>query len=78
MVEVVINEQLERAHVVRVPGERTQVHIGQDMHLDLIKEHVGAQLSPEEFQKFEQLWSDDEHPRNFEQGENYLKIMDKE
>ena len=78
MVEVVVNEQLERAHVIRVPGKNAQIHIGKDMNIDEIKEHLADQISTAEFQKFSSLWSDDQYPRTFVQGENYLKIMDKE
>jgi hypothetical protein len=47
------------------------------MQLEFIQEHLADQISTAEFKKFKQLWSDDQHPRVFVKGENYLKITDK-
>jgi hypothetical protein len=77
MVEVIVRDNLDKAYVVRAPGKLPEIHIGVDMHLDLIKEHLADQISTAEFEKFTKLWSDDQHPRDFIKGENYLKIMDK-
>jgi hypothetical protein len=76
MVEVIVQDNLDKAFVVREPGNLPQIHIGAQMHLDLIKEHLKDEISAAEFEKFRQLWSDDQYPRMFVQGDNYLKIMD--
>ena len=77
MVEVIVQDNLDKAFVVREPGRLPEIHIGAEMHLDLIKEQLANQISTAEFEKFTKLWSDDQHPRIFVKGENYLKIMDK-
>jgi hypothetical protein len=77
MVEVIVEDDLDKAYVIRAPGRLLEIHIGSDMHLDLIKEHLADQISTAEYEKFTKLWSDDQHPRVFIKGENYLKIMDK-
>jgi hypothetical protein len=78
MVVVFLRDNLDKAYVVREPGKLPEIHIGVDMHLDLIKEHLANQISTAEFEKFTKLWGNDEHPRVFIKGENYLKIMDKD
>ena len=77
MVEVVIKNELEKAYVVREPGALPQIHIGTDMNLEIIREHLSNQVTQAEFDKFTKLWSEDVYPRVFVQGENYLKIKDK-
>ena len=77
MVEVIVRDFLDKPHVVRLPGKLPEIHIGSDMKLEFIQEHLADQISTAEFEKFRQLWSDDQHPRVFVKGENYLKITDK-
>jgi hypothetical protein len=76
MVEVIVRGNLDKAYVIREPGKLPQINIGDQMDLDLIKEHLKDEISTAEFEKFKQLWSDDQYPRTFVEGENYLKIMD--
>jgi hypothetical protein len=77
MIEVVVKESLEKPYVVRVPGQLPQIHIGADMQIDQIRKELANEISTSEFQKFEKLWTDDSHPREFMQEGDYLKIMDK-
>jgi hypothetical protein len=78
MIEIFVKGDIEIPKVVRNSGQPVQVHISTGMNLDLIKNQLANDLSLEEFKRFEQLWSDDQHPRVYVKGENYLKIMSKE
>jgi hypothetical protein len=77
MIEIFVRDFLDKPHVVRMPGKLPQIHIGADMQVEEIQRHLANQISTAEFEKFTKLWSDDQHPRVFVKGENYLKIMDK-
>ncbi len=77
MVEIIVRQFLEKPFVVRMPGQLPQIHIGADMQMDQIKRDLSDQISTAEFQKFERLWVDDSHPREFKQVGEYLKIMDR-
>jgi hypothetical protein len=76
--EIILSSYLEKAYVVRQPGFSMQIHISTEMNLDSIKNQLTNDLTSEEFEAFERLWSNDWHARAFVKGENYLKIMNKE
>ena len=77
MVEVIIMDNLDKAHVIRTPGKLPEIYVSTGMNLDSIKQDLAGQISTAEYERFVKLWSDDQHPRSIEKGENYLKIMDK-
>ena len=77
MIEIVVRNFLEKAHVIRMPGRLPEIHIGTDMNLNQIRSDLGTEISSDEFEKFQQLYSDDSYPRVFLHGGNYLKITDK-
>lgn len=77
MVEVIIMDTFDKAHVIRTPGKLPEIYVSTGMNLDSIKQDLAGQISTAEYERFVKLWSDDQYPRSFEKGENYLKIMDK-
>jgi hypothetical protein len=78
MIEIIVKGDIEMPKVVRNSDQLVQIHISTEMNLDLVKKQLANDLTLEEFEAFEQLWSNDQHPRVYVQGENYLKIMSKE
>ena len=78
MIEIIVKGDIEMPKVVRNSDQLVQIHISIEMNLDLIKKQLANDLTLEEIEAFEQLWSNDQHPRVYVQGENYLKIMSKE
>jgi hypothetical protein len=77
MIEIVIREDIDSPDVVRLPGQLPQIHVSPNMNFNQIKNGLEEKVSTAEFEKFEKLWSDDSHPREFLQEGEYLKIMDK-
>jgi hypothetical protein len=77
MIEIFLRQDIDAPEVVRNPGQLPQVHIRTGMQIEQIKKELEGKLSAAEFEKFEKLWSDDSHPREFLQEGDYLKIMDK-
>jgi hypothetical protein len=77
MIEIFVRDFLDKPHIVRMLGKLPQIHIGADMQVEEIQRHLANEISPAEFQKFEQLWSDDSYPREYVHDGKFLKIMDK-
>ena len=78
MIEIIVRDDVESPQVVRKSGQLPQIHIKADMNIEQIKEGLIDKVSTAEIQKFEKLWSDDNHPRVFVWGKDYLKIMSKD
>ena len=78
MIEIVVREDIETPYVVRASGQLPQIHVNPAMNIGHIKKELGEKISTAEFQRFEKLWGDDSHPRQFLKEGEYLKIMDKE
>jgi hypothetical protein len=77
-IEIIVKGDIEMPKVIRFGGQPVQIHINIDMNLDFLQNQLAKDLTSQEFQIFTELWSNDQHPRVYVQGENYLKIMSKE
>ena len=76
MVEVIVEESIDKPFVVRLLGQVPQIHIGSKMPISQIRKELANELNVDEFQKFEELWTNDTYPRKFKQEGDFLKITD--
>jgi len=76
MVEVIVEESIDKPFVVRLLGQVPQIHIGSNMPISQIRKELANELNVDEFQKFEELWTNDTYPRKFKQEGDFLKITD--
>ena len=74
-IQVVNTEQVPE--VIRRAGEKVRVIVSASSNSEDIEELLTQQLSVDEYQSFMNLWSNDSHPRIFDQQAEYLIIKDK-
>jgi hypothetical protein len=74
-IQVVNTEQVPE--VIRRAGEKVRVIVSASSNSEDIEDWLTQQLSVDEYQSFMNLWSNDCHPRIFDQQAEYLIIKDK-
>ena len=74
-IQVVITEQVPK--VIRRAGEKVRVIVSASSNSEDIEDWLTQQLTVDEYQSFMNLWSNDSHPRIFDQQAEYLIIKDK-
>lgn len=77
MIEIHLCESTEPPSVMRNSGKNTIVKVSQGMELNQILSKLTLELTPQEYQLFINLWSNDSYPRVFNKQGEYLVIKDK-
>jgi hypothetical protein len=77
MVEIQVMNIDQAPEVIRRVGKNVRVVISTSNSPEEIHMIVSELLTEDEYRSFVNLWSNDEHPRVFDQQQAYLIIKDK-
>jgi hypothetical protein len=77
MVEIQVMNIDQAPEVIRRAGKKVRVIISTSTSPEEIHKILSELLTEDEYRSFVNLWSNDQHPRVFDQQQAYLIIKDK-